>query len=71
MPSDYPELSPLLYSLEAFLPPLQFDQHKFWEPTSLVLRVLLPLMGALGLFLGGVFTGSVAGLISPRKGHDD
>jgi hypothetical protein len=69
MPTDYPEFSTLLYSLEAFLPPLQFDQHKFWEPTRLSLRIILPLMGALGLFLGGLFTGSVAGLISARKGH--
>jgi hypothetical protein len=68
MPSDYPELSSLLYSLESFLPPLQFDQHKFWEPTNLILRIVLPMMGALGLFLGGLFTGSVAGLISLRKG---
>jgi hypothetical protein len=71
MPSDYPELSSLLYSLESFLPPLQFDQHKFWEPTDLILRISLPMLGALGLFLGGLFTGSVAGLISLRKGHED
>jgi hypothetical protein len=66
VPPTYPAFSPLAYSLESFLPVVQFDQRRYWEPSRLWLRILLSALAGIGLFLGGVFVGSVSGLLSPK-----
>ncbi|QUD87805.1 hypothetical protein [Phenylobacterium montanum] len=67
VPKDYPEFNSVEYSLESFIPLLQFEQDKYWEPEEPWLRILLPTIAAFGIFIGGVFVGGISGLISPRS----
>lgn len=69
VPPTYPEFSPLAYSLESFFPFVSFDQRRYWEPHTLSLQIILSAIAGVGLFLGGVFVGSVSGLLSPRVEH--
>ncbi|HEX8222737.1 MAG TPA: hypothetical protein VF605_02845 [Allosphingosinicella sp.] len=67
VPPDYPALSPVQYSLEAFLPFVNFDQSGHWEPASAGVRLLLALIALTGLFLGSLFFAAVTGLLRPRE----
>ena len=66
IPHDYPELHPIQYSLEAFLPFFDLRQRQYWEPASAAANVALSSMAALGIFLGGLFVGAISGLLAPR-----
>lgn len=66
VPDTYPEFSPLAYAVESLVPGIEFDQKKFWEPSILLLKFLFSILSALGLFVGGVFIGSITGLLVPR-----
>lgn len=67
VPPDYPDFSPLEYSLEAFVPVLDFGQHRYWVPAAMPVRLGLDLLALLGLFLGSLFVASLSGLLMPRE----
>jgi len=66
VPEPYPAFSPMAYALESFVPVLNFDQKKYWEPSTLLIQGLFALISALGIFLGGVFVGGISGFLTPR-----
>lgn len=66
VPQDYPALSPLEYSLEAFVPVLDLGQQKHWEPAHSAVRIAFKLTAMLGIFFVGLFAAAVAGLLRPR-----
>lgn len=66
LPPAYPNLSVHEYALETFLPVFEFGQASYWQPSDFVWRLLLSLFSVLGLFIGGVFFGSITGLINPK-----
>jgi hypothetical protein len=66
VPARYPDLNPLEFSIESFLPMIQFNQRAYWDVDEPVLRFLLNTLAALGLFLGGLFVGSISGLLTPK-----
>ena len=66
LPPQYPEFSPLEYSMDSFFPIFTFDQRKYWEPSTTMLQILFSLISIFGIFLGGLFVGSVSGFLTPR-----
>lgn len=67
VPPDYPPFSAPEYSLEAFVPVLDFGQHRYWVPIGRVTKLMLDLAALLGLFLGSLFVASVGGWLMPRQ----
>lgn len=70
VPARYPDFNPLEFSIESFLPMIQFNQRAYWDVDQPVLRFALNTLAALGLFLGGLFVGSVSGLFTPKLPSD-
>lgn len=67
VPPDYPDFSPVEYSLESFVPVLDFGQKRYWEPVSSPIRIGLATISLLGLFLGSLFLAAISGILSPRE----
>lgn len=66
VPKIYPEISPVQYTIESFIPMIDFSQRRYWEPISSACKVMLSFLAAFGIFLGGVFVGGISGVLTPR-----
>ncbi|HEX8483470.1 MAG TPA: hypothetical protein VF650_16340 [Allosphingosinicella sp.] len=67
VPPDYPRLSTVQYSVEAFVPFVDFGQRDHWEPASGWARFLLAVGALFGIFFGSLFFAAVTGLMRPRE----
>ncbi|MCV0425745.1 MAG: hypothetical protein K5905_09740 [Roseibium sp.] len=67
IPKHYPEYNPIVFSLEAFFPFVDFGQKKFWEFSNTVVRFLMLLLSYMAIFVGGVFVGGITGILTPRS----
>lgn len=67
LPPDYPRLSSVEYTIESFVPFIDFNQKRFWVPARQYLRVCLGVMSLIGMFLGSLFLASITGVLSPRS----
>jgi hypothetical protein len=67
VPRSYPGFSPIAFSIERFVPILKLRQVDSWDFTIDWIGYLHRALASIALFLGGVFIGTVSGLLQPRR----
>lgn len=66
IPLDYPEFSPVKYSLETLLPFTKGSQTEYWQSSLYSLDILNRFLSSVAFFLSGLFFGTVSGLFFPK-----
>lgn len=66
VPPDYPKFSPIRYSLESFVPFVDFEQRAYWSVADDWLAGILAVVAAFGIFCAGLFATALTGLLNPK-----